>query len=62
MAKKLAADNSDLSAQVKALYRVVLCRAPRETELTAVTEYAKRFGLANACRFLLNTDEFVFVE
>jgi len=62
MAETLAAKHSGLRAQVTALYSLILCRPPRENELTAVTEYAEKYGMANACRFLLNTNEFVFVD
>jgi hypothetical protein len=62
MADRLAAEHSEPDAQVTALYDLVLCRPPRENERAAVTVYAEKFGLANACRFLLNTNEFVFVE
>jgi hypothetical protein len=62
IAEKLGAENSGLPAQIKALYRLLLCRSPRENELAAVTAYAEKYGLANACRFLMNTDEFVFVD
>jgi hypothetical protein len=62
MAQKLAAEHGDLPGQVSALYHLVLCRPPREEELAAVIAYAQKFGLANACRFLMNTNEFVFVE
>jgi hypothetical protein len=62
MASKLATENGDMPGQVSALYQLVLCRPPREEELAAVTAYAQEFGLANACRFVMNTNEFVFVE
>jgi hypothetical protein len=62
MAQKLAAEHGDLPGQVSALYHLVLCRPPRDKELAAVTAYAQEFGLANACRFVMNTNEFVFVE
>jgi hypothetical protein len=62
LAERLAAEHAQLRAQVTALYRLVLCRKPHEKELTAVTAYAEKYGLANACRFLLNTNEFVFVD
>ena len=62
MSKRLTAEHADLSAQVTALYRLVLCRPPHENELAEVTAYAQKYGLPNACRFLLNTDEFVFVD
>jgi hypothetical protein len=62
IADRLAGENSDKNAQVAALYRLVLCRPPRDTEVSAVTAYAEKYGLANACRFLLNTNEFAFVD
>lgn len=62
LAEMLAAENADLPTQVTALYRLVLCRPPRAEELAAVTAYATEFGLANACRFVLNTNEFMFVD
>ena len=62
IAERLAADDPELAAQVTALYRLVLCRAPRADELAAVTAYAEKFGLANAARFVLNANEFIFVD
>jgi hypothetical protein len=62
MADRLAADHAKSDAQVKALYHLVFGRAPRDEELESVVAYAQKHGMANACRFLLNTNEFVFVE
>ena len=31
-------------------------------ELTATVDYATQFGLANACRVILNLNEFAFVD
>jgi hypothetical protein len=62
IADRLAAQNGDPKAQVTALYELVMCRPPRADELAAVTQYARQFGLANACRFVLNINEFVFVD
>jgi hypothetical protein len=62
IAKSVAANNTRLPAQVTGLYDVLFCRAPTERELAAVEAYAEKHGLANACRFLLNTNEFVFVD
>jgi mono/diheme cytochrome c family protein len=62
LAKRLAAENAEVPAQVESLYRLLLCRPPSANELAAVTAYAEKYGLANACRFLLNTNEFVFVD
>ncbi len=62
VAATLAAQHKDLSQQVTQLYQLVLGRDPEPTELTAVSQYVQQFGLANACRFLLNTNEFMFVD
>jgi len=51
-----------LEKQVTAAYRLILGRAPTAKELRAVAAYAARNGLANACRMLLNSNEFVFVD
>jgi mono/diheme cytochrome c family protein len=62
IADRLAAEDDDPKIQVTALYELVMSRPPRADELAAVTQYAEQFGLANACRFVLNTNEFVFVD
>ena len=50
------------AATVESAYRLILQRTPTEKELKAVSEYAAKHGLANACRVLLNSNEFVFVD
>jgi hypothetical protein len=62
LADRLTAENHNLRNHVTALYQLALCRPPRETELTAVSAYVEKHGLANACRFLFNTNEFVFID
>jgi hypothetical protein len=62
IAQQLNAGHADISQQVERLYQLVLGREPKKTELVAVTDYAKQFGMANACRFLLNANEFMFVD
>jgi hypothetical protein len=62
IAERLASQKQDIPTQIKQLYLLMLGREPRREELTAVTNYAEQFGLANACRFLLNTNEFMFVD
>ena len=37
-------------------------REPSKTESEQLTAYAKKHGLANACRVILNLNEFVFVD
>jgi hypothetical protein len=47
---------------VEAAYRLAFGRAPTRAERAAVAAYARRHGLANACRLLFNANEFVFVD
>lgn len=43
-------------------FRRILGRSPTEREAGLIAEYARHHGLANLCRFLLNTNEFLFVD
>ncbi|HTU26071.1 MAG TPA: PSD1 and planctomycete cytochrome C domain-containing protein [Pirellulales bacterium] len=61
-AARLASESSDLPGQIRRLFQLVLLREPTEAERTRWEEYAARHGLANACRMLLNSNEFVFVH
>jgi mono/diheme cytochrome c family protein len=61
-AERLEQSGGDLSAQVERGLYVALGRPPTADEKTALTQYARRYGLANLCRTLLNLNEFVFVD
>ncbi len=50
------------SAQIEEAYRLALGRKPRDGEIQALVVYASKFGLANACRVILNSNEFMFVD
>jgi hypothetical protein len=50
-----------VEAQVGEAYRLALGRPPNEKESAALTPYATKHGMANACRVLLNCNEFMFV-
>jgi hypothetical protein len=52
----------DLSSQVADAFLNALGRAATPEELAVLTEYAKKHGLANYCRLLLNLNEFAFVD
>ncbi len=45
-----------------AAFRLALAREPDRSELDSLAAYAKKHGLANACRLLFNTNEFAFVD
>jgi hypothetical protein len=58
----LAAVERDLVGRVRLLFKLVLLRDPSPSESRRWEAYAARHGLANACRMMLNTNEFVFVN
>jgi hypothetical protein len=62
LATRLAKDATDLADQIKTAYELTLCRPPSAAELEEMTAFARKHGLANACRMLLNCNEFVFVN
>jgi hypothetical protein len=62
LAARAARAGTDLPAQVSAAYRFALGRQPTGRETTLLTEYARKHGLANLCRMVLNCNEFVFVN
>jgi len=48
--------------QVAAAFRRAVGRAPTPAERGPLAAYAREHGLANACRVILNLNEFVFVD
>jgi hypothetical protein len=45
-----------------AAWRLAFAREPTESEITPMVEYAKRHGMASACRLMFNMNEFVFID
>jgi hypothetical protein len=62
LAELLRKEKGKLDGQIDLAYRRMFGRSPRENERQAVKKYAQQHGLANACRFLFNTNEFLFVD
>jgi hypothetical protein len=62
LASSLQSAHSQVDQQIAALFGAILARAPQPHEATAVASYVEQHGLANAARFLWNTNEFMFVE
>jgi mono/diheme cytochrome c family protein len=52
----------DTRGRVVAAVRIALSRSPTADELGELTRYAEKHGLANACRVILNLNEFAFVD
>jgi hypothetical protein len=51
-----------IEAQVRRAFDLALARAPSADDLAPLVEYAKREGLENTCRVLMNLNEFSFVD
>lgn len=61
-AERVDASSPELSGKLRHAFRLAIGRDPDETELAEITAYAEKHGLANACRAILNLNEFVFVD
>lgn len=53
---------NDVGQQVSRLCTLILGRAARAGEASQLSAYVQRHGLANACRIVMNSNEFVFVD
>ena len=62
LAARASQASGDLERQISAAVRFVLQREPNDHERTVLTNYARQHGLPNACRVLLNSNEFLFVD
>jgi len=52
----------DTAARVTRAFQLALARRPDPEELAAVAAIAEAHGLPNACRTILNLNEFSFVD
>jgi hypothetical protein len=62
IASRIIGQSNDPGKQIDLAYQWIFGRRPASAEANAVERYAARHGLANACRVLLNSNEFVFVD
>ena len=62
LAARASQASGDLDRQLSAAIRLTLQRDPTDHERTVLTNYARQHGLPNACRVLLNSNEFLFVD
>ena len=62
LATRASSVSGDVNQQVETVFRLALLRSPTDREQAALTDYARQHGLANACRVLLNSNEFLFVD
>ncbi|MBL9162177.1 MAG: PSD1 domain-containing protein [Planctomycetaceae bacterium] len=61
LAMRLANEAGTTAEQIELAVELTLGRAAAD-ERRSLTEYAEEHGMANACRLLLNANEFVFVD
>ena len=61
-AERVRQSSPDLSQQIELIYQLALDRAPGKTESKRLGSYAAKFGLANVCRLLINSNEFMFID
>jgi hypothetical protein len=62
LAERLTKMHPARDKQIAAAYELSLGRLPRREEAKELSAYAEKHGLANACRILLNSNEFMFVN
>jgi len=61
-ATRLTQTASTLPDQIRQLFQWALLREPTPSESEKWEAYAGRYGLANTCRMMFNTNEFIFVH
>ncbi len=61
-AKRVSRMGQNLPIQIDAIYQLALGRSPTNDEAKELAAYAGKHGLANLCRLILNSNEFMFVN
>ena len=61
-AERLQRMSPDLQRQIQAAHVLAFGRPPGADKREALAGYARKHGLANACRLLLNANEFIFID
>jgi hypothetical protein len=61
-AERIAKDKADPGEQVSRIFQLALARPPTSDEQAALSDFVRQHGLANACRVVLNLNEFAFVD
>jgi hypothetical protein len=61
-ADRLQELSADPAEQIEWAFRIALSRSATADEAEAVTKFAEQFGLAYACRLVMNLNEFVFID
>jgi hypothetical protein len=51
-----------VAARIDRMFQLILNRRPSLDEIDEFSKFSREHGLANACRLLLNSNEFLFVN
>lgn len=62
IAERLAKAEDEPAKQIQMLYQLALGRDATADEIREMAGYAAKHGMANACRMMLNSNEFMFVD
>lgn len=62
LAERVGKQGGSLEEQVSRAFDLALSRLPAADELRPLTDYAKKEGMENTCRVLMNLNEFSFVD
>jgi hypothetical protein len=62
LAARLQRERSSLEEQIARAYELALNRSPTESERKKLAVHAAKHGLASACRVLINSNEFMFID
>ena len=61
-AERLRQSSDELDRQITLAYELAFARGPTVEEIKDLGSYAVKHGLANGCRLILNSNEFMFVN
>lgn len=62
MAGSIRSQGKGLRKDLENLFHRAIGRLPQQKELDELTQYAEQHGAANACRIILNLNEFLFID
>jgi hypothetical protein len=62
MAGRLQRERGTLEEQITRACELILCRRPTSQEQMKLLSHAQKRGLASACRVLINSNEFMFID
>ncbi|MBX3441454.1 MAG: DUF1553 domain-containing protein [Planctomyces sp.] len=62
MADRVSENQAQPEDRIDLAFRLAIGRSPSPDERAALVEYADQHGLANACRVILNLNEFLFID